>query len=132
MGVYIDTVRAENIPVLLHGSQIQVHALKFLFKPLYREWAGMGDELVRSQKMALARAEWYWNSRALPKYIAYIYQGFEAGAEVIEWTGSFVHYDCEKTPGRVIGKLIIVLDDSRKGFHWEVDAKEEMFAINPA
>jgi hypothetical protein len=126
MGVYIDTVRAESIPVLLHGNRIEVHALKFLCKPLY---AGMGDELVRSQKMALARAEWYWNRRALPKYIAYVYRGFETGAEVIEWTGSFMHYDCEKTPGRVIGKLIVVPDNSRKGFHWEVESN--MLELNP-
>ena len=38
-------------------------------------------------------------------------------------------YDCDKIPGKVVGKLIIVADNSRKGFHWEVEPT--MLEINP-
>lgn len=127
MGVYVDTVRAEHINALLYGQPIKVHALKYLFKPLYE---GMfRSELVRWQKILLARAENYWARRGLPKYVTSVWKGFSAGSEVIEWKGDFGWYDCDKIPGKVVGKLIIVADNSRKGFHWEVEPT--MLEINP-
>jgi hypothetical protein len=125
MGVYIDSLRAKKIRATLHGREVDIHALEFLCKPLY---AFMGD-LVRSQKMAIARTEKYWESRELPRYVTFIHEEFQPESPVIEWKGGCVYWDCDKTPGKTVGTLKLVADNSRKGFHWEVESN--MLELNP-
>ena len=127
MGVYIDTIRAKKIRALLHGQEVDVHAMKFFCKPFF---VGMfHDELCKSQKMGLARAEKYWARRGLPRFVTYIDKDFEPDCTVIEWKGDFAAYDCDKTPGTEVGKLKLISDNSRKGFHWEIEAN--MLELNP-
>jgi hypothetical protein len=125
MGTYVDTIRAEKISALLNGEWADVHAIKFLFKPYYDFFTG----LHKTQRMLLARAESYWNSRSLPRYVVFVADDFEPDAIVVEWKGDFAWYDCDKIPGKEIGKLKLVADNSRKGFHWEVESY--MLELNP-
>ena len=115
MGVYLYSLRAENVKAELNGSPVQVHACKYLLK---LSWS----REPRLHKMLIGRAGNYWEGRELPKYVAFAEDSskpFVGGEDVFLWRGQCLWYDTDEVPGIRVGTLKIEHDENkRRGLKW--------------